>query len=98
MFRHNKHFGTKFRYSNLKTQSVKTVLKCLRKLKVFLNKFDILVDILMSSLRAIVIRQKYLGNHGYRLKSIFLHLYLTRGVVLCAYACINIAGQLFHMA
>ena len=32
MFLHNKYFGTKFRFSN---SSVKTVTKCLRKLKVF---------------------------------------------------------------
>ena len=61
MFRHYKHFGTKFRYSNF---SVKTVTKCLRKLKVFFNKFNIAVSsLLMSSLLSIVIFQNYLGNH-----------------------------------
>ena len=64
----------------IRISSVKTVPKCLRKLKVFFNKFNIDVSsLLMSSLRAIVICQKYFGNHViyYRLKSIFLLLYLT---------------------
>ena len=49
----------------IRMSSVKTVPKCLRKLKVFFNKFDILdvSSLLMSSLRAIVIWQKYFGNH-----------------------------------
>ena len=42
---------------------VKTVPKCLRKLKVFFN-YDIDVSsLLMSSLRAMVIWQKYFGNY-----------------------------------
>ena len=48
----------------IRISSVKTVPKCLRKLKVFFNKFNIDVSsLLMSSLRAIVICQKYFGNH-----------------------------------
>ena len=47
----------------IRISSVKTVPKCLRKL-VFLNKFNIDVSLLMSSLRAIVICQKYFGNHA----------------------------------
>ena len=40
----------------------KTVLKCLQKLEVFFNKFNIDVSsLLMSSLRTIVISQKYFG-------------------------------------
>ena len=51
--------------------------------KRFLNKFNIDVSSLfMSSLYAIVICQKYFRN---RLKFIFLHRYLTRGVVLCVF-------------
>ena len=43
--------------------SVKTLLKCLRKLKFFFNKFNIDgSSLLMFSLRAIVIFQKYCGN------------------------------------
>ena len=48
----------------IRISSVKTVPKCLRKLKVFFNKFNTDVkSLLMSSLRAIVICQKYFGNH-----------------------------------
>ena len=48
----------------IRISSVKTVPKCLRKLKVFFNKFNIDVSsLLMSSLRVIVIFQKYFGNH-----------------------------------
>ena len=43
----------------IRISSVKTVPKCLRKLKVFFN----VSCLLMSSLRAIVICQKYFGNH-----------------------------------
>ena len=61
-----KSFGiTKTSVQNfaIRISSVKTVSKCLRKLKVF-NKFNIDVSsLLMSSLRAIVIWQKYFGNH-----------------------------------
>ena len=53
--------------------SVKTVLKCLQKLKVFFNKFNIdISSLLMSSLRAIVICQKYCGN---RVISSQIHLF-----------------------
>ena len=52
---------------------VKTVPKCLRKLKVFFNKFNIAVSsLLMSSLRAIVICQQYCGN---RVISSQIHLF-----------------------
>ena len=45
----------------IRISSFKTVPKCLRKLKVFFNKFDIDVSsLLMSSLRAIVILSKIL--------------------------------------
>ena len=48
----------------IRISSVETVPKCLRKLKVFFNKFNIDVSsLLKSSLRAIVIYQKYLGNY-----------------------------------
>ena len=48
----------------IRISSVKTVLKCLRKLKVFWKKINIDVSsLLMSSLRVIVICQKYFGNH-----------------------------------
>ena len=64
--------------------SVKTVPKCLQKLKVFFNKFTIDVSfLLISSLLATVICQKYFGIMWFCLKSIFLHLYLRWGVVLC---------------
>ena len=48
----------------IRNSSVKTVTKCLRKLRVFFNKFNIDVSsLLMSSRRAIIICQKYFGNH-----------------------------------
>ena len=48
----------------VRISSVKTVPKCLRKLKVFLANLIIDVSsLLISSLRAIVICQKYYGNH-----------------------------------
>ena len=49
----------------IRISSVKTVPKFLRKLhSIFLNKFNIDVSsLLMSSLRAIVIYQKYFENH-----------------------------------
>ena len=57
-----KHFGitnTSVQNFAIRISSVKTVPKCLRKLKVFFNKFNIDVSsLLMSSLRAIVICQK----------------------------------------
>ena len=49
---------------DIRISSVKTAPKCLRKLNVFFNKFNIDVSfLLMSSLRSIVICQKYFGNH-----------------------------------
>ena len=57
----------------IRISSVKTVPKCLRKLKSLLNKFNTDVSsLLMSSLRAIVIRQKYCGN---RVISSQIHLF-----------------------
>ena len=48
----------------IRISSFKTVPKCLRKVKVFFNKLNIdISSLLMSSLRAIFICQKYLGNH-----------------------------------
>ena len=56
----------------IRISSVKTVSTCLRKLKVVLNAFNIDVSsLLMSSLRAIVICQKYCGN---RMISSQIHL------------------------
>ena len=46
-----------------KNSSVKTVPKCLRKLEVFFNKNIDVSSLWMSSLRAIVICQKYFENH-----------------------------------
>ena len=47
----------------IRISSFKTVPKCLRKLKVFFNKSSIdVLSLLMSSLRAIVICQKYYAN------------------------------------
>ena len=55
---------------------VKTVPKCLGKLKVFFNKFNIdvssFIKLQMSSLRAIVICQKYCGD---RVISSQIHLF-----------------------
>ena len=48
--------------------SLKTIPKCLRKLKVFFSKFNI---------------ENISESMWTRLKSIFLHLYLTWGIVLC---------------
>ena len=48
----------------IRISSVKTVPKCLRKLKVFFNKFNIdVLSLLMNSFRAIVICQKYFAYH-----------------------------------
>ena len=45
----------------------------------------------MYDLRALVICQKYFGNHVISSKiPFFLHLYLTRGVVLCVYGSVLI--------
>ena len=61
MFRHHKHFGTKFCYSNFLCSNCTEVFA---ETKSFLNKFNIDVSsLLMSSLRAIVICHKYFGNH-----------------------------------
>ena len=61
-----KYFGitnTSVQNFAIRISSVKTIPKCLRKLKVFFNKFDIdVLSLLMSSLCAIVICQKYFGN------------------------------------
>ena len=78
----------------IRISSVKTVPKCLRKLS-FLNTFNIYVSsLLMSSLRAIVICQKYFGNHVISSQIHFLLLYLTYGVVLCVYTMFKFAdGQ-----
>ena len=74
----------------IRISSVKTVSKGLRKTSLglfyfpFLNKYNIdLSSLLMSSLRTIVICQNIAEIVWYRLKSIFLFLYLTWGVVLC---------------
>ena len=49
---------------DIRISSVKTALRCLRKLKVFFNKFNIdVLSLLMSSFLTIVICQKYFGNH-----------------------------------
>ena len=57
----------------IRISSVKTVPKCLRKLKGFFNKFNIDVSsLLLSLLRAIVICQKYCGN---RVISSQIHLF-----------------------
>ena len=56
--------------------TVKFVPKCLRKLKVFFNKFNIDVSsLLMSSLRAIVICQKFCGNRVSFVISSQIHLF-----------------------
>ena len=48
----------------IRISSVKTVPKCLLKLKFFFNKFTIdISSLLMSSLLATAICQKYFGNH-----------------------------------
>ena len=61
MFRHHKHFGTKFRYSNFLCVNCTEVFAETKRL---FNKFNINVaSLLMSSLRAKVIYQKYFGNH-----------------------------------
>ena len=70
----------------IRISSVKTVPKCLRKLKV-LNKFNIAVSsLLLSSLRATVICQKYCGN---RVISFQIHLFAPllnmRRCTLCIY-------------
>ena len=71
----------------IRISSVKTVPKCLRKLKVFLNKFNINVSsLLMSSLRAIVICQKYFGNHVIESQiHLFTPLLNMRHCTLCNY-------------
>ena len=57
----------------IRISSFKTVPKCLLKLKVFFNKFNIDVSsLLMSPLRSIFICQKYFGNH---VKSSQIHLF-----------------------
>ena len=75
----------------IRISSIKTVPKCLRKLIVFFNKFNIIVvlSLLMSSLRVIVICQKYFGNHVISSQIHHFLLYLTWGVVLCGYAFVN---------
>ena len=61
MFRNLKQFGTKFRYSNFLCSNCTEVFT---ETKSFLNKIDIDVSsLLMSSLCAIAICQKYIGNH-----------------------------------
>ena len=67
--------------------SVQTVPKCLRKIKVFFSKFNIDVwSLLMSSLRAIVICQKYFGNHVISSKiHLFAPLLNTRHCTLCVW-------------
>ena len=73
MFWHHKHFGTTFNCTAVFAET-----------KSFLCKFHIDVScLLMSSLRAIVICQKYFGNH---VKSSQIHLFaplLNMDVVLC---------------
>ena len=81
----------------IRISSVKTVPKCLWKLKVFFfYKFNINVSyLLMSPLRAIVICQKYFGNHEISSEiHLFAHLPNMRRCTLCIYRPdINVKGS-----
>ena len=69
----------------IRISSVKTVPKCLRKLEVFFNKFNIDVSsLLMSQPRAIVICQKYFGNHVISSQIHFTPLLNMRRCNLCS--------------
>ena len=70
----------------IRISSVKTVPKCLRKLKVFEQLNIDVSSFLMSSLRAIVICQKYCGNRAISSQiHLFAHLLNMRRCTLCVY-------------
>ena len=86
MFRHHKHFGTKFRCSNFLCYNCTQVFAEMK----FLKKINIDVSsLLMSLLRAIVICQKYFGNHVISSQiHLFAPLLNMRRCTLWVYSCV----------